>query len=661
MTTPHTSIEDRATQTAGLALPLMAACVAVYFQGLFGGFLLDDYENIVNNPSLSLVDGSTYRWLAAALSSDSGMLRRPVSMLSFGLNHYLFGMDPIAFKAVNLGVHLLCGLLVYGLSLRLLPFLTPSGAVSGKSLKNHRNLAFFVTALWVLHPLHVSGVMYIVQRMNQLAALFVLAGLYCYASGRLRMLRGESGLLVAVSGLLVFGLLAMFSKENGALILAYAFVIEAICFRFRGPRSGTARDIRVCFVLFLALPILAMAGFIATHFEWLTGGYAARNFTLPERLLTEPRILLHYLYWIFVPLPSLMGLYHDDIPLSTGLLSPPSTVAVLVFFMALVLLAWKTRVRWPGIVFALAWFLAGHAMESTILPLELVFEHRNYLPMAGVLLGTCAAASSYIPVQQDLRVVTALCILMLAGLAGATALRNHSWRSPQTLAMDTARNHPQSPRSLYDAGRAVIFAASNASDKHKLEAKLEARDYFQQAMALDKTYIFPSIGYVLTYFGESEVVDEQTVADLSYRLRNTPLFQATPMLRLLDAIADSEVRMEQNDVQRIFEAAMDNPSANSPQRAMMLNNYGRYHLQVLQDAQSAISLTLAAAEQEPRDPIFQLNLAGLALALKRPDIAAQHVQNAQALDVTGRYREQIADIRTQLNAGQVHGHNPPAH
>ncbi len=157
------------------------------------------------------------------------------------------------------------------------------------------------------------------------------------------MLRGEPGLLVAISGLLAFGLLATLSKENGALIVAYAFVIEAVCFRFRDTSSGTAVSIRAFFAIFLAVPLLALAGFIACHPAWVTSGYEVRSFTLIERLLTEPRVLLHYLLWIFVPLPSLMGLYHDDIPLSTGLLTPPTTLAALVFFIALAVIAWRTR------------------------------------------------------------------------------------------------------------------------------------------------------------------------------------------------------------------------------------------------------------------------------------------------------------------------------
>ena len=192
-----------------------------------------------------------------------------------------------------------------------------------------------------------------------------------------------------------------------------------------------------------------------------------------ERVLTEPRILLHYILWIFIPLPSLMGLYHDDIPISEGLINPPMTLAAILFLTAACYFAWKNRRTRPSIAFAIGWFLVGHSMESTVIPLEIVFEHRNYLPMAGLLIGVGALAANTTFHSRNPRLTLAICLAMLTLLAGATAQRNYSWRSPISLALDSARNHPNSPRSLYEAGRAVMFAASQGSDAEKLYAKIE--------------------------------------------------------------------------------------------------------------------------------------------------------------------------------------------
>jgi hypothetical protein len=622
---------------------ILVLCIAVYVNGLFGGFLLDDYANIVENNLLQLVDGTAYHWWLAALSSDSGILRRPVSMLSFAVNIYLFGMSPVAFKIVNLVIHLLNGVLLYRLSLRLIPYLRPVHT-EAKPGSQGKALALFVTALWLLHPLNVSNVLYVVQRMNQLATLFTLAGLYCYVEGRRRSLQNEPGLLVAFSGLITFGILATLSKENGALIVLYALVIEAVCFRLRGARSETQKPVAAFFLLTLALPFTLVATYLLIHPEWLTKSYAVRDFTLAQRLLTEPRIMLHYLQWIFIPLPSSMGLYHDDIPLSTGLFTLPSTAAAIGLLAALAVLAWKARIRMPSLTFGVAWFFAGHVMESTILPLVIVFEHRNYLPMAGLLLG-CTIAVAQTVDHWSPKVIKTVCVVLIATLAGLTANRSYDWGDQLRLALTTAKDHPDSPRSLYDAGRATIYAGEAAGALEKVRG--EARSYFLRAMHLDKTYVFPSVAYTLTYFGGKEI-PESAISDLEFRLRETRSFPTAPFLALLSALADGSVLIPPKDVDRLVYAALDNHDTNAKDRAMILNNYAEYQFNIQHDAQTAISLTLAAAEIVPSNPFFQVNVANLALTLEQPEIAKQHVDKAEALDVTGQYAKQIGRIKSQI-------------
>lgn len=624
---------------------ILALCIAANLNGLFGSFMFDDYPNIVNNNLLAGLDGTGYHWWLAALSSDSGILRRPLSMLSFAANIYFNGMDPVAFKVVNLLIHLVNGALIYRLSVCLIPYLRPSLAGSQTATQDQA-LALFVTALWLLHPLNVSSVVYVVQRMNLLATVFILAGLYCYVEGRRRILKGEHGMGIAFSGLIAFGLLATFSKENGALIVLYAFVIEAVCFRFRGAPPLLQKPVVVFFVLTLALPLALLAGMLLIYPGWLTNGYEARAFTLTQRLLTEPRIITHYLQWIFLPLPSSMGLYHDDIPISSDLFAPVTTFTAIAALCVLVTLAWKARLRMPAFTFGVAWFLAGHSMESTILPLEIVFEHRNYLPMAGLLMGTVVAVSHVRLPRPPTAIVCIGGVVLVLTFAGLTFNRSSDWGDPIRLALVTAEDHPSSPRSLYDAGRATIIAAE-AEERLDDEARTHARSYFVRAMALDNTYVFPAISAILTGF-HGKTVPESAVADLEYRLRNMPLFQATPLLMLLTRIGDGAVIVAPDDVERLVTASLDNPSAGPGARAMILNNYGRYLFVVRHDAQSAISLTLAAAEMAPGNPFFQVNLVRLALALGQPDIALAHLENAKAWDITGIYAKDIDALRIEI-------------
>jgi hypothetical protein len=566
-------------------------------------------------------------------------------MLSFGLNAVWFGMSPVAFKLVNLLIHLANGALIYSIGRRLAAHLLGNG--SRQPGVTPKGVALLATGLWLLHPLNVSGVLYIVQRMNELAALFTLAGLLCYTVGRERMLHGEPGLRVAISGVIGFGLLAVLSKENGALITAYALVIEATCYRFSASVRSQTRQLKVFFCLTVALPITLFLGYLALHPHWLSASYLGRDFTLYQRLLSEARILCDYLLWIFVPVPAWMGLFHDDIAASTGLLSPWTTVLSLVFLVALVAAAWKWRRHSPGVAFAVAWFLIGHSMESTILPLELVFEHRNYLPMSGLLLGTVCALAPWVPRRWTARTLGMGCVALVLGMAGLTAVRAASWGgSARDQALIEVQHHPDSSRAQYEAGRAIIIDGTMKGTR--AEAEQQALPYFARSAALDPHQIYPVTNFILIR-ARTGNVPESVIDDLANRLRHTPNYvQASPFLDMLVNASQQKLSLTPADLSKLVEAAMANPHFVNSVRAMILNNYGAYLFNVVHDRQTAISLTLAAATQEPRNPYFQLNLAQMALTLGQRDEASQHLAAAERLDITGIYDRQISDLKSRL-------------
>ena len=638
-------IHPRPSRAPWLLLVLCAICVIAYLGGLSGGFQFDDFNNIVDNPALRGLMTTTHHWLVVALSTGTGILHRPLSLLSFGLNVAGFGMNPVAFKWVNLGIHLANGALIYAIGRRIAKRLIGAG---NSTAINPEMLALIAAGWWLLHPLNVSGVIYIVQRMNELATLFTLCGLLCYVDGRNKMLAGEPALASAIIALCLFGLLAVFSKENGALIVAYALVIEAICYRFKTPTPAQGRVIQGFFCLSVALPIALLALYLILHPHWLSISYAAgRDFSLPERLLSEARILCDYLLWIFVPNPAWMGLYHDDIATSTGLFSPLSTLFALAFLAALIVAAWKLRRRSPGFTFAVAWFFIGHAMESTILPLELVFEHRNYLPMAGLLLGIVCALAPLIPARWPARFVGLGCTVLLLGLAGITAVRATSWGNPLTMALDDARHHPDSSRDQYAAGRAIII--DGASRNERLDAERKAVPYFARAAMLDKTDVYAKSNLMLI-LARTETIAPAAITDLADRLRSTPSYvQANPFLDLLNNASTQKLTLTPGDISVLVDAALANPHFPAYVRAMIMNNYGAYQLNVVHDNQSAISLTVAAAAEDPKNPYFQINLAKIALALKQPDKAREYLGAATQLNQVGVYDKEIDALQRQIS------------
>jgi len=247
--------------------------------------------------------------------------------------------------------------------------------------------------------------------------------------------------------------------------------------------------------------------------------------------------------------------------------------------------------------------------------------------------------------------------VLLCVFAGLTASRAVDWADPIRLAIVTAKDHPDSPRSLYDAGRAVVLSAE-AAGKLDDSVREEARAYFARAMTLNKTYLYPATSFILAAYHHKQV-PRSLVDDLAFRLRHMPLFQVTPFLMLLKAAGDGQFSMAPTDVERAVDAALDNPGASRGARALILNDYGRYSFVVEHDAQGAVSLTLAAAEMAPGNPFFQVNLTRLALALGQPNIAEVHLAKAKEWDITAIYRKDVQELARQIKEQKAEGKKKP--
>jgi len=224
-------------QSAAFMLVIAIIAAIVYYPGLSGGFLLDDVTNIVNNTSLRLDSLSTVSIREAAFSSDAGILHRPVSMLSFAANYYFFGPDPASFKSFNLVIHLLNGIGLFILANAVLGAHRNLNApeLPAKQLKW---LVFWVSAIWTIHPANLTSVLYVVQRMTSLSSFFMIAGLNLYVLGRIRRIGGRGGMVLILTSAVPLPVLAILSKENGALLPLFMLVIELAIFRFRASGGG---------------------------------------------------------------------------------------------------------------------------------------------------------------------------------------------------------------------------------------------------------------------------------------------------------------------------------------------------------------------------------------------------------------------------------------
>lgn len=469
-------------------LIIWLATIVVYYPGLRGPFVFDDQYNIAFNPAMAVVKLDATSLADAALANDSGPLKRPLPSLTFALNHYLAGGfdNTFAFKITNLLIHLINAGLIYWLSLLLLTRLARKSADALPVVLPW--LPTLIAVAWALHPLQLTSVLYIVQRMTSLAAMFVLGGLIAFVYGRTRVTeKRPCGYGLMTAGLVVGLLLGMASKENAVLLLLFIGVIEFVFFYGRDSKSFS-RGIRTWYAGAILLPAMVGLGWLVLHPDYLLGAYSTRSFSLIERLLTEPRVLWFYITLIVFPRGSAFGLYHDDIPISTGLLSPWTTLSALLGWVSLVALAIAYVRRWPVLSFSALWFIAGHSMESSVFALDIAHEHRNYLPSFGIIFGAVYGVTLGMERLYRAQLATLLLFAYISVSAFVTFVRADAWATTEDIIETTAKNHPSSPRAQYMLGE--IYAKKRGDP-------LKALRHYRKAANLEPANIAALVNMVL--------------------------------------------------------------------------------------------------------------------------------------------------------------------
>ena len=484
----------------------------LYYPGMSGPFLLDDFSNIIDNAALRTGTLSFSSLWEAALSSNAGPLRRPVAMLTFALNFHFDGLSPVYYKAVNIGIHLATAIALYFLTVALLRRLAVYETPSPGSLSRHQ-LAALITILWALHPLHVSTVLYVVQRMTELTALFSVIGVLLYIRGREMLLAGKQrrGIMLVALGAIGCGSLAVLSKENGALLPVLLLIVEALF--FRGTRANQPFA-KLVFVL-LALQTAAILAYLI--YAWASPANPIRGFTHTERLLTETRILFSYAGQILVPRIDQMSLLNENTVVSRSLFAPPSTAAAVIAMLALIFGSlWAAyRNRATPFVFGIGWFLAGHLLESTVIPLELRFEHRNYLPSYGIIFAFGVFLNQWRPFENAR---PGLKFALLAGVLISLSIqlqtRVTTWTTPQNFFNHELKNNPNSERAWSDSAFFLIMEGKPEESLPILlkAAKLNPREVGQLIVALN----------IQTYELQTKP-DSQLIQDILFRLEHHPL------------------------------------------------------------------------------------------------------------------------------------------
>lgn len=630
---------------AALAL-ILAITALAYWPGTRGAFLLDDFPNLVQNSAFENLEPTPGSLLAASLSSDSGPTHRPLAMGSLALNVLAAGgaktlqRDAGVMKRTNVAIHLLNGILVF-LLLRLLlgqyRRLRPE-----TSERLCTGIALLVTASWLLAPINLTAVLYIVQRMTSLAATFSLLGLIAFTAGRSRLYEGRHParawlwMLVAA---LVCTPLAVLSKETGALTLLYAAVIEWSMFGLRDRQGHLQWGVAGYFGLFLVLPaIIGLAWLVPTALH--SGAWQMRDFTPGQRLLTEGRVIWHYLWWTLVPNVGALTLFHDAFPVSHDLFHPWSTLPAWIGIAALLGAGIWTRRRYPLVSLGLLWFLAGQVISASFMPLELVFEHRQYLPSLGLYTALFASVMLLAARHERYRRIAISAVLAIVALYGAAlGLRSLNWSNPVRQLAITVQDHPDSPRATYAYARLLTITSNSYP---KLVPK--AFEALEKAASVPHQAILPEATMIILAQRTGRPVPTAWYEEMTEKLQQRG---ATPGdVSALYSLVHCALRehkpctLDPLQMQLVFAAALTrNP--NDPRLAAI---YGNYLLNVAGQPRAARRIFRLLVEKHPGDADYHFDLGVAELACGDTRAAQAQLATLRGLNRLGMRGKQIKSL-----------------
>lgn len=443
-------VEQTHPHHLGRILIICLLGIVIYSNTLHSPFVLDDTPNIEKNTFIRLTDLDLKGLWDAGLKSPCP--NRPLANVSFALNYYFGRYDVTGYHVVNILIHVINGILVYFVALTVLR--NSSNGFDQKASRSPVSLipavAFLSALLFTAHPLQTQSVTYIVQRMNSMAVLFYLLSFLLYIHGRLSKRISTRSFLL--SGCVISWVLALSSKEIAVTLPFLLFLYEwyfvqdlSIVWLRRNMKYFLASLVILCLLAYVYIGDKPLDAILATY-QW-------RDFTIRERVLTQFRVIVFYVGLLLYPHPSRLNVTHP-FPVSQSLLEPVSTLFSLLFVLGLIgvsiYLARPKRV----VSFCILFFLIHLAVESSVIGLEMVFEHRLYLPMLGFAL--VVSYLLFCLFSRRPYWSAGVSILIVASLGTGTHARNGIWQDRVTLWTDSVSKAPESPRAHNNLGLALM-------------------------------------------------------------------------------------------------------------------------------------------------------------------------------------------------------------
>ena len=432
---------------------LFIMLLSVYSNTFDASWHFDDEYAILRNKALHITDLTWQNVKNTFYASLDGRGRsyRPAACLSFALNYHFGGTEVYGYHIINLVIHFLSSIFLFLFVYHTLNLPT----LKERYGPNSYFISLLATVLWAVNPMQTQAVTYIVQRMASMAGMFYIMAMYFYLKGRTSGPKPLGSIHYFLC--IVCAILAIGSKENTVMLPMVIFLYDL--FLIQGVTKKSLKKYAFLFliaVLMCAILAVFLKGPSILNPENIVSGYPFREFTLIERVLTEPRIVLLYVSLLLYPMPYRLCFSHD-ISISKGLLDPPTTIiAILIIFTLLALTLLKSK-RWPLVSFCILFFFINHVIESTVMSLELVFEHRNYIPSMLLFVPIAilvAKGIKFFSYKRSMQVIISIfVVLALVAIGHSTFIRNFAWKTEETLWLDAVEKSPNLSRPHINLGK----------------------------------------------------------------------------------------------------------------------------------------------------------------------------------------------------------------
>ena len=437
-----------------ISIGLIAGVALLIYSNTFKApFYLDDWPNIVENESIQ-IKVLTWDRLEQMAEITYKETIRIFSYFTFALNYYFGGVNVFGYHLINLIIHIASGAFLFWLLI--LTFHLPN--LKGKYGPSSFGIALFASLIFISHPVQTQSVTYIVQRMSSMAGMFYLLSLLLYVKGRLTSSGWHRIFCFGVAILTYF--LGIFSKENVAILPLFIFLYEFFFFQdLKLSRKGR----KVLFILIGSIFLLVLVGLILwgeRYFNVIEEGYKIRDFTLKERLLTQFLVVLYYVTLLVYPHPSRLTLDYD-FPISKTILDPLTTFISILIVAGLIGYGIWTAKKRPIVSFCILWYFGNLVIESSIFPLEMVYEHRLYIPSIGpIILFSLFLNGMFNRLRMKFvenrrlinRLNTFSMVSIIILLSLGTYERNSFWRDEIKLLEDGVKKSPDKFRPYYNLG-----------------------------------------------------------------------------------------------------------------------------------------------------------------------------------------------------------------